>query len=126
MPALRAIDAVAQLVSAGNLANPVAGFCNRCEHTYQLVTGSPSTTLTGVANVQGAVALTVASGTAFVTAGAFVVVDDSSVDGGAEVLKASAAGGSTTIPIAGTPLRLTHAAGATVNTATLGPLGPMA
>lgn len=54
-----------------------------------------------------------------------MVVDDSSVDGGAEVLKASAAGGSTTIPIAGTPLRLTHAA-ATVNTATLGPLGPMA
>lgn len=68
-PRCGAIDAVAQLVSAGNLANPVAGFFNRCEHTYQLVTGSPSTTLTGVANVQGAVALTVASGTAFVTAG---------------------------------------------------------
>jgi hypothetical protein len=54
-----------------------------------------------------------------------VVVDSGSVDGGAEVVKASAAGGSTSIPIANTPLRLTHAVGATVQTATLAPLGPM-
>ena len=66
-----------------------------------------------------------ASGTSFVTPGAFVVVDSASADGGAEVVTVSSAGGSTSIPIAGTPLRLTHAAGATVQTATLGPLGPM-
>jgi hypothetical protein len=47
------------------------------------------------------------------------------VPGGAEVVTVSSAGSSTSIPIAGTPVRLTHAAGATVQTATLGPLGPM-
>jgi hypothetical protein len=41
------------------------------------------------------------------------------------VLRTSGAGGSTTIPVAGTPLRLTHIVGATVQTATLVPLGPM-
>ena len=66
-----------------------------------------------------------ASGTAFSTVGAFVVIDSTSVHGGAEVVTVSSAGSSTSIPIAGTPLRLTHAAGATVQTATLGPLGPM-
>ena len=40
-------------------------------------------------------------------------------------LQVSSAGGSTTILVASTSLRLTHAAGATVQTATLGPLGPM-
>ncbi len=35
------------------------------------------------------------------------------------------AGSAGAIPIASTPLRLTHAAGATVQAATLGPLGPM-
>ncbi len=74
--------------------------------------------------MQGAVVLTVASGTSFVTAGAFVVVDSTSVDGGAEVT-VSAAGGSTSIPIASTPLRLTHTAGATVNSAMMSPVGPM-
>lgn len=115
---------VAQLVNAGQLNAPLSGFCNRCEHHYQLTTGSPSTTTTGVANVQGAVALTVASGTGF-TAGSFIFVDSTSVDGGAECLTVSSAGSGTSIPIANTPLRLTHAAGASVQTATLGPLGPM-
>jgi len=67
----------------------------------------------------------VAAGAAFNTVGAFVVIDSTSVDGGAEVVTVSSAGASTSIPIASTPLRLTHAAGATVQTATLGPLGPM-
>ena len=40
-------DAVAQLVTAGELLNPLAGFCNRCEHGYQLTVGAPSTTTTG-------------------------------------------------------------------------------
>ena len=63
----------------------------------------------------------------FLTPGiyAFIVVDDASVDGGAEVLTVSSAGSSTSIPVANTPLRPTHAAGATVQTATLAPLGPM-
>ena len=81
--------------------------------------------VTGAANVQGATALTVAAGAAFSTVGALVVVDSTSVDGGAEVVTISSAGSSTSIPIAGTPLRLTHAAGASVQAATLGPLGPM-
>jgi len=118
-------NAVAQLVTTGALTNPLAGFCNRCEHGYQLTAGSPSTTTSGMSNTQGATAITVASGTAFGTAGAFVVVDSTSVDGGAEVLTVSGAGSSGSIPIANTPLRLTHAAGASVQTATLGPLGPM-
>lgn len=114
----------AQLLNTGSLANAVAGRCNRCEHSYQLITGSPSTTTTGSSNAQGAVALTVAAGASF-TSGSWVVVDSASADGGAEVVKASGAGSSTSIPIAGTPLRLTHAAGATVQAATLAPLGPM-
>ena len=75
--------------------------------------------------MQGATALTVAAGAAFSTVGAFMVVDSASADGGAEVVTVSSAGSSTSIPIASTPLRLTHAAGATVQAATLGPLGPM-
>jgi hypothetical protein len=118
-------NAVTQLIATGSLANPLAGRCRRCEHPYQLTVGAPSTTTTGSANVQGATVLTVAAGAAFSTVGAWIVVDSGSVDGGAEVLKTSGAGGSTTIPIAATPLRLTHAAGATVQTGTLGPLGPM-
>ena len=47
-------NAVAQLVTAGALANPLAGFCNRCEHGYQLTVGAPSTTTTGSSNTQGA------------------------------------------------------------------------
>ncbi len=62
---------------------------------------------------------------ALVTAGAFIVIDSTSVDGGAEVLTVSAAGGSTSIPVANTPLRLNHTAGATVQTANLSPLGPI-
>lgn len=114
----------AQLLNTGSTANPLAGRCNRCEHSYQFTTGAPSTTTTGAANTQGAVALTVAAGGSF-TLGMWVVVDSGSVDGGAEVVKASAAGSSTSIPIAGTPLRLSHAAGATVQAATLVPLGPL-
>lgn len=117
---------VAQLISLGQLGFPVAGRCNRCEHQYAFTAGTPSTTTTGTANTQGATALTVASGTGFVTAGAFLTVDDASVDGGAEVLVQGAAGSATSIPLnAASPLRLTHAAGATVQAATLGPLGPM-
>ncbi len=116
---------VAQLISSGALTNPLFGQCNRCEHGYQFTAGTPSTTTTGTANVQGATSITVASGTGFVTVGAFVVIDSASVDGGAEIVTVSSAGSSTSIPIANTPLRLTHAAGATVQTATLGPLGPM-
>jgi hypothetical protein len=67
----------------------------------------------------------VASGSSFSTVGAFVVIDSSSVDGGAEVVTVSSAGSSTSIPIAGTPLLLTQAAGASVQTGTLVPLGPM-
>jgi len=69
----------------------------------------------------------VTSGTAFSTTGAWIVVDSSSsVDGGAEIVVQGTAGTSGTIPLnAATPLRLTHSAGATVQTGTLGPLGPM-
>lgn len=113
----------AHLVSAGMLRNPLSGFCNRCEHRYQLTVGSPSTTTTGSANTQGVTTLTVVSGTGF-TLGTWVVVDSSSVDGGAEVVQATGAGTSTTIPV--TPVTLpAHAAGATVQAATLGPLGSM-
>lgn len=116
----------AQLVAAGGLNYPVAGFCNRCEHTYGFTAGNPSTTTSGVANVQGAAALTVASGAGFVTAGAYIIVDDTSVDGGAEVLVQGAAGSGTTIPLnAASPLRLNHIAGATVQTGTLSPVGPL-
>ncbi len=114
----------AQLLNTGSVANVLAGRCTRCEHSYQFTVGAPSTTTTGAANTAGAVALTVAAGGAF-TSGSWIVVDSASIAGGAEVVKASGAGGSTTIPIANTPLRLTHPAGATVQTATLGPLGPM-
>ncbi len=64
---------MAQLINAANLANPLAGFCNRCEHTYQLTAGSPSTTLTGAANTQGATTLTVASGTSLARTSAPVI-----------------------------------------------------
>jgi hypothetical protein len=57
--------------------------------------------------------------------GAFVVIESTSADGGAEIVTVSAAGSSTSIPIANTPLRLTHAAGASMQTVTPGPLGPM-
>jgi hypothetical protein len=117
------VNAPAKLLNTGSLTNPLAGRCNRCEHQYQLTVGSPSTTTTGT-NSAGSAVLSVASGTAF-TPGQWVVVDSAGVDGGAEVLKTSAAGGSTTIPVAGTPLRLTHSAGATVQAAVLAPLGPM-
>ena len=117
------LNAVAHLIATGSIFNPLAGRCNRCEHSYQFTVGSLSTTTTGT-NTQGATTINVASGTSFVS-GQWVVIDSSSVDGGAEVVQASAAGGSTTITIASTPLRLTHAAGATVQTGTLGPLGPM-
>ncbi len=116
---------MAQLISSGALTNALFGQCNRCEHGYQFTAGTPSTTTTGSSNTQGATAITVASGMSFSTVGAFVVIDSSSVDGGAELVTVSSAGSSTSIPIANTPLRLTHAAGATVQAATLGPLGPM-
>ena len=57
--------------------------------------------------------------------GAFVVIESTSADGGAEIVTVSAADSSTSIPIANTPLRLTHAAGASMQTVTPGPLGPM-
>ena len=72
----------------GALTNPLAGFCHRCEHSYQFTVGSPSTTTTGTANVQGA---TAASGTSFSTVGAFVVIDATSADGGAEIVTVSPA-----------------------------------
>ena len=112
----------AKLISAGMLGNPLSGFCNRCEHRYQLTVGSPSTTTSGSANTAGATTLTVVAGTGF-TSSMWIVVDSSSVDGGAEVVQATGAGTSTTIPV--TPLTLIHVAGATVNAAVLSPLGPM-
>jgi hypothetical protein len=116
----------AQLVAGFCLAGSPAGTCNRCEHQYQFSVGSPSTTTSGTSNTAGATTLNVASGTAFSTVGAFVVVDSGDVDGGAEVVVSGGAGTSGTIPLnAATPLRLTHAAGTTVQTGTLGPLGPM-
>ncbi len=84
-------NAVAQLVTTGAVTNPLAGICNRCEHGYQFTAGSPSTTTSGTANTQGATAITVASGTAFSTVGAFVVIDSTSVEGGAEVVTVSGA-----------------------------------
>ncbi len=111
----------ARLIWAGALGNGLAGFCNRCEHRYQFTLGNPSTTTTGAANIQGATVLTVALGTGF-TSGSWVAVDAA---GAGEVLKASGAGGATPIPVANTPLRLAHAAGLAVQTATLVPLGPM-
>ena len=116
---------MAQLVNCGMLNAPLAGFCNRCEYRYQLNLTTPTTTTSGTANVQGAVSLAVASGSSFSTPGAFIVVDSSSVDGGAECLTVSSASSAGAIPVANTPLRLSHAAGAAVQTATLGPLGPM-
>jgi hypothetical protein len=105
------VNAVTQLIASGAVTSPLAGLCRRCEHSYQFTVGSPSTTTTGTSNTQGATTLTVASGTLF-TSGSWVVVDSGSVDGGAEVVQASGAGGSTTIPLAAaSPLRLTHAAG---------------
>jgi hypothetical protein len=114
-----------QLLTAGAQLNPVAGRCNRCEHQYQAVFSGPSTTLTGVANMPGAVALTVVAGAGFVTVGALICVDATSADGGAEVLVVSSAGSSTSIPIAGTPLKVVHVAGATVQTMTLADLNPL-
>ncbi len=114
----------AKLIWAGMLGAPLAGFCNRCEHRYQFSLGAPSTTTSGAANIQGATVLTVTLGTGF-TSGSWIAVDASGADGGAEILKASAAGTATTIPVAGTPLRLAHAAGASVQTAVLVPLGPL-
>ena len=60
--------------------------------------------------------LTVTLGTGFLTVGAWIVIDALSADGGAELVQVSSASGSTSIPIASTPLRVTHAAGATVQT----------
>jgi hypothetical protein len=117
--------ATAKLLMTGSLNNLAAGRCNRCEHSYQFSTGNPSTTLTGSSNTAGVTALTVASGTSFTTVGASLVIDATASDGGPEVVAVSSAGGSTSIPIAGTPLRLTHAAGATVQTGTLVPLGSL-
>jgi hypothetical protein len=105
------VSAVAQLVSAGQLNFPLAGRCCRCEHPYALNLTTPATTTSGGSNVQGAVSLAVASGSSFSTPGMLIVVDSSSVDGGAECLTVSSAGSAGAIPIAGTPLRLTHAAG---------------
>ncbi|SRR6266699_2792267 len=114
----------AKLIWAGALGSPLAGFCNRCEHHYQFTLGTPSTTTSGAANVQGATVLTVTLGTGFIS-GSWVAVDAASADGGAEIVKASGAGTSTTIPIASSPLRLAHAAGASVQTAVLVLLGPL-
>jgi len=114
---------VAQLITAFALSGNLAGRCDRCEHPYQFTVGAPSTTTSGTANVVGATSLTVASGTSFSTVGAWLVIDSGDVDGGAEVVVTSGAGTSGAIPIANTPLRLTHAAGATVQTGTLVPLG---
>lgn len=44
----------------GAVPTPLAGFCNRCEHHYQLTPGSPSAVLSG-AHAQGATALTLAT-----------------------------------------------------------------
>jgi len=55
----------AQLISAGGLLAPLAGFCNRCEHPGLWQLGTPSTTTSGSANTQGATVLTVALGTGF-------------------------------------------------------------
>jgi hypothetical protein len=54
-----------------------------------------------------------------------VCIDATSADGGAEIVQVSSAGASTTIPIASTPLRVAHAAGATVQTATLTDIQPL-
>ncbi len=106
------------------ISGALTGRCRRCEHQWKFTAGAPSTTTTGAANTQGAVVLTVAAGAAFSVVGAFLVVDSASIDGGAEILRVSAAGGATTIPVAATPLRLAHAAGATVNTCTVRDLAP--
>lgn len=65
------------------------------------------------------------TGTAFSTVGALLAIDSTSVDGGAEIVAVSAAGNLTSIPIVNTPLRLAHAARASLQTATMVPLGPM-
>lgn len=110
----------ARLLRTGSRSNPLAGRCNRCEHSYQFTVGAPSTTTTG-ANSAGATTLSVASGSAF-TSGSWVVIDAASATS-AEIVKATAAGGSTMIPV--TALALTHAGGATVQTGTLVPLGSL-
>jgi hypothetical protein len=114
----------AQLVSAGAQLNPLAGFCNRCEHPYQFSASGPSTTLSG-AHAQGAAALTVVAGAAFSTAGALVAVDLASAVSPAEIVVVSSAGGSTSIPVAATALRQAHPGGTAVQTVVLSPLGPM-
>ena len=116
----------AQLVSNGITpqgALPV-GRCCRCEHQYAFTLGGPSTTLSG-AHAQGLASLAVAAGAAFSTVGAWLVIDGANASSGAEVLQVSSAGSSGAIPVTGTPLRLAHNSGDTVQSATLGPLGPM-
>jgi hypothetical protein len=114
---------VTQLVSGFCLTGNLAGFCKRCEHSYQFSVGAPSTTTSGT-NSQGATTLNVASGTAFSAPGAWIVIDSTSTDGGAEVVQQGTAGTSGTIPLAAaSALRLTHAAGASVQSGTIVPLG---
>src|SRR6266851_3387081 len=110
-----AVIPTAQLIAAGSLANPLTGFCSRCEHQYQLTVGASSTTTTGAANTQGATALTVASGTSFSTVGALVVIDSGDLDGGPEVVTVSWLGWLQHVhPDREYTAGVTHAAGATV------------
>jgi hypothetical protein len=77
----------------------------------QTATAGGTTTTTSGSNPAGAVVLNVTSGTSF-TSGMWIWIEDST--GGGEIVQASAAGSSGSIPIANTPLRYTHAAAVAV------------
>ena len=124
-PRCGSVNAATQLIGGYNATGVLTGFCRKCERTYAFSTGAPSTTTSGT-HAQGATTLNVASGTSFSTPESWIVVDSGSVDGSAEVVQQGTAGTSGTIPLAAaSPLRLRHAAGASVQTGAPVPLGPM-
>lgn len=77
---------------------------------------TPNTTLTGASNTAGATSLVVTSGTSF-TLGMNIQVGTGT---SAEVVTVSGAGGSTSIPIANTPLRFNHSAAEAVTNTSAG------
>jgi hypothetical protein len=105
-------------ISGPVYADTLGHFLYNClgDYTTVGVATTPNTTLTGASNVAGAVVLTVAAGTSF-TIGMNIQVGTGS---SAEIVTVSGAGSSTSIPIATTPLRFTHAAAEAVTNTTPG------
>lgn len=99
-------------------ADTLGHFLYNClgDYTTTGTATTPNTTLTGASNVAGATTLTVTSGTSF-TLGMNIQVGTGS---NAEIVTVSGAGGATSIPIANTPLRFSHAAAEAVTNTTAG------